>query len=152
MSKVSIIYAEYIIIIDSIYRPFRSLLGLYRLLPFIRKIPWHGKNLTLFFQLVLRVPPLLSQCISIYLPVCFMYYVFLNISEDLRGNGRVWQLIVVLLEIRWGCLVFEGLEEDIFFHVLLLDFLCSLELLEDFLAYEPFCYHMQAFVCKKVFG
>jgi len=74
---------------------------------------------------------------------------FLDMSENLTGSGRVWQLIVVLLGAKWGCLVLKGLEWDMSFCVFLLDLLCSLELLEDFLAYKPFCYCMYAFVYKK---
>jgi len=70
-------------------------------------------------------------------------------SEDLGGSGRVWQLIVIPLRARQGCPVFKGLEWGMSFYVLLLDLMCSLELLEDSLAYKPFCYCMYALICKK---
>ena len=55
----------------------------------------------------------------------------------------------MLLVAEWGRLVFEGLKGGIAFCVLLLNLLCSLELLKGFLAYKPFCYYMQALVYKK---
>ena len=77
---------------------------------------------------------------------------FLGILEDLRGSGRVWQLTSVPPTARQKYSVLEGLEGGIAFHVLLLDLLSNLELLEDSLAYKPLCYCMQAFVCKEYLG
>ena len=72
--------------------------------------------------------------------------------EDLGGSGRVWQLTVMPLGARQGCLVPEGLEWGMSFCVLLLDLMCSLELLEDSLAYKPFCYCVYALVYKEYLG
>ena len=72
--------------------------------------------------------------------------------EGLGGSGRVWRLAGVSPAARRGCPVPEGFEGGLAFHVLLLDLLSSLELLEDFLAYKPLCYCMQAFVCREHLG
>ena len=69
-------------------------------------------------------------------------------SEDLGGSGRVWQLIVVPLRARRGCPVPKGLEWGMSFHILLLDLIYSLELLENFLAY-PFKHQVVSNVIDK---
>ena len=85
----------------------------------------------------------------IYLP-CVLC--FLGILEDLGGSGRVWQLIVVLPGARQKCSVPKGLEWGMSFYVLLLDLMYSLELLENSLAYKPFCYYIYALVCREYPG
>ena len=61
-------------------------------------------------------------------------------SEDLGGGrGRVWRFASEPPVARRGCPVLRGLEWGVSFGVLLLDFVCCLELLEDSLAYKPFC-------------
>ena len=73
--------------------------------------------------------------------------------KGLRGsNKRVWWFINILFVVGQKRLIFKGLEWGITFYVFLLDFLYNLELLEDFLAYNPFCYCIQTFVCKKHLG
>ena len=61
---------------------------LYRLLPiYIGKIPIRGKNLSVSFQLVLRVPPSPSQYILMSF-VCLAYYTS-QVYQKIQGGGVV---------------------------------------------------------------
>ena len=126
--------------------------GLYRLLPiYIGKIPIRGKNLSVSFQLVLRVPPSPSLYnFIVYLP--YILY-FLGILEDLEGSSRRVQQFTNMPPIaRRRYLVPKGLEGGVFFNIFLLNLIYYLKLLEDSLVYKLLYYYIQASTYKEYLG
>ena len=92
-------YYLFYLLLDSV--PFS---GPCRLLPiYIGKIPIRGKNLSVFFQLVLCVLP--SPSLYIFVSqsaLCIILPKYIRRSRGEGGSRRVWRFVSILPIAKWG--------------------------------------------------